>query len=155
MLGDYPPTEEKAWTSFAASLPVPVVHDLVVSARPLTDIVSYRFSANRRRLYERMERFPEGYLVIGDAVCSFNPIYGQGMSVAPVFCFGAWKTLPGGSLSIGQRSAWGPWRGRWVACRLNPVLAGFGVRAAGRAELQSRKPLRAWWPDRVSPRLGD
>ena len=103
MLGDFPSTNEKAWIAFAASLPVSAVHELVTSAPPLTDIVSYRFPANQRRLYERMKRFPAGYLVIGDAVCSFNPIYGQGMSVAATEAQALGESLSSGLDGLAQR----------------------------------------------------
>jgi 2-polyprenyl-6-methoxyphenol hydroxylase-like FAD-dependent oxidoreductase len=101
--GKYPPSDEAGWAEFAKQLPTPVIYDLIQSCRPLSDITTYRFPTNQRRLYEKMKRHPHGFLVIGDAICSFNPVYGQGMTAAAMEARALDDTLAAGSDNIAGR----------------------------------------------------
>jgi 2-polyprenyl-6-methoxyphenol hydroxylase-like FAD-dependent oxidoreductase len=83
-LRDYPPDDEAGFLEFARSLAQPDLYEAIKDAEPVTPISVHKFPANRWRHYERMKRLPEGFIIMGDAACSFNPVYSQGMSVAAI-----------------------------------------------------------------------
>ncbi|MGX6605920.1 hypothetical protein ACWKSP_27890 [Micromonosporaceae bacterium Da 78-11] len=77
-----PPTDAATFEACAKALPDPIVAEVMSRAEPLTGITVTKFPASRRRLFEKLDQLPGGYIALGDSVCSFNPIYGQGMTSA-------------------------------------------------------------------------
>lgn len=77
-----PPRDAAGFVSFLQRLPDPALAELVRHAEPISSVAVHRQTGNHRHHYEKVPDWPDGLLVVGDALCTFNPIYGQGITVA-------------------------------------------------------------------------
>ncbi|MFE1928014.1 FAD-dependent oxidoreductase [Streptomyces asoensis] len=103
--GGEPPTTEEGFTAYLRTLRHPLIADLVERAEPLTGVQASRSTANRRLYYDRLVEWPDGLVVLGDAVAAFNPVYGHGMSAAALSAAALGATLAGRGLRPGTARA--------------------------------------------------
>lgn len=99
MHGDRPPLDAAGFDAFAASLPIPDISAAIGGADAIDDPIPHRFPASTFRRYERGRHPPAGFVAVGDAVCSLNPIYGQGMTLAALAADSLRRELAGGRFS--------------------------------------------------------
>ena len=117
--GGEPTGDPDAFVDFALGLGDPVIGELIKEAEPIGDVATTRSTANHRRYYEKMKRWPDGFTVLGDAVASYNPVYGHGLSVAAQSALAVRDVLrakdltaPGTARRL-QRAATRPVSGAW------------------------------------------
>ena len=80
--GDAPPGDIEGFIAFAKTLRTATVYNAIRNAKHVGEIARFGLPASIRRHFEKLEVFPRGLIPIADSLCRFNPVFGQGMSVA-------------------------------------------------------------------------
>jgi flavin-dependent dehydrogenase len=101
--GERPPTELADFLDYCERLANPAMANALRTFEPLDDGATYRFTANVRRRYEELERFPAGLLVTGDALCSIDPVHWQGITTAALEALTLRRCLAAGRADLAER----------------------------------------------------
>jgi flavin-dependent dehydrogenase len=80
----YPPVKEPEFMKYVQDLEVRDMYEAIKNAEPTSPIYGYRENGSRKYHYEAMEYWPENFIALGDSVSAFNPLYGQGITVAAI-----------------------------------------------------------------------
>jgi 2-polyprenyl-6-methoxyphenol hydroxylase-like FAD-dependent oxidoreductase len=139
--------------AFARSLPAPDLAAFIRDLEPASDVVSYRFAGSQRRRFERVDHPPGGLIAVGDAVCSFNPVYGQGMTVSAIEA----EALDGLLAEADPAEGFGPAFVRSWFDRITPIVKaawdGVSLEDLRFPQLAARRPIAIrplqWYMGRV------
>ena len=153
--GDHPPLDPAGFETFAASLEPADLTTALAESTPIDEAVRHRFPANVRRRYEDVRDLPGGLVVMGDALSSFNPVYGQGMAVAALQAVALRRRLSGrdrvGSRTIARamaRTIRAPWE---LATGADLTIPGVVGRRSRRQRMAARWAARVQTAGTVDP----
>jgi 2-polyprenyl-6-methoxyphenol hydroxylase-like FAD-dependent oxidoreductase len=145
MVGHQPPRDLPGMLSFAEEYCPAHLIAAIRAAEPIGEVAHHHMPSSQWRRYDQMARLPDGLLVCGDAICSFNPIYGQGMTVAALEAATLRDCLRGGGADLTRR---------YFRASAKPIGVAWQMAAGSDLGLPGVAGRRSWLM-RVGTRLVD
>jgi 2-polyprenyl-6-methoxyphenol hydroxylase-like FAD-dependent oxidoreductase len=147
MAGRQTPTKLTEMLAFVEDFAPPHVTAVLRDAEALTEVACHQIPCSHWRRYDKMQSFPAGLLVFGDAICSFDPVYGQGMTVAALQAKALHECLQHGTTRLARR---------YFRATAKPISAAWQLAGGGDLNLpdvEGPRPLSARIANRYIDRL--